>query len=609
MKRICIFSAFSFALFTYFSIQSISPYFSIRSQGFNNARHLSGWTNQIDKDWHNSWYGSLSITPEYSHSFDSDRITRSLFGDQLVNNKITISGSRTADRGSKDWLADYFYLPTDFKSNISFKPTISNVLIDFNFFLALNDWCKGLYIALYAPIVHTRWDLNMCEQIISAGVHGYDAGYFSPQSVIRGELLKSFTQYANGIDPEDITQNQDLFDPNSEQITVSIGSLTKGIMSSKQRVRTRLADLRAVIGWNFFRCDWYHFGLGLHLAAPTGNRPEGVYFFEPVAGTGHHTEVGGCLNGHCDIWKNNDESFIFKFTGDATVTHLISTRQRRTFDLKNRPFSRYMLAISESTPVEDALQGDNGITSTTPSIQFKNIVTPLANLTNVHVNVKVKVQAEITALFTLSYNNFSWDIGYDFWAISKDHITITDINPLDNNERWVLKGDSYVYGYANYDPAFPAIALAVSQNSATIHSGKNFPAQGTPDIPANQAIIASGRANPSIDNPQPAIGAIAPLISVDVLSAQNTTAAQTNISINPIVLKNANIDLAGSPRTITSKIFSHISYTWNTQKGWIPFIGIGGQAEFAHGNPCKPCHKYGGISQWAIWIKGGISFE
>ncbi len=42
----------------------ITPYYSIRSQGANAARHWAGWTNHIHTFDMGAFYGSLSFTPE-----------------------------------------------------------------------------------------------------------------------------------------------------------------------------------------------------------------------------------------------------------------------------------------------------------------------------------------------------------------------------------------------------------------------------------------------------------------------------------------------------------------------------------------------------------------
>ncbi len=70
--------------------------------------------------------------------------------------QIKIQGSRVADRDEAAWLADYFYLPTDFSSTITVHPTIQNFLIDFFGYVGLDQWVTGLYAWIQAPLTWTN---------------------------------------------------------------------------------------------------------------------------------------------------------------------------------------------------------------------------------------------------------------------------------------------------------------------------------------------------------------------------------------------------------------------------------------------------------------------
>ncbi|MDR3478661.1 MAG: hypothetical protein P4M14_11595, partial [Gammaproteobacteria bacterium] len=132
----------------------VAPYYSIRSQGVDAARELSGWTQHVNLFDMDKVYGSLSLTAEYAQSFRSQSIARSLFGEALIcsddcnDSVVNVSGSRTANRGAHDLLADNFYLPTDFQSRLTFRPTIQNVVIDLDFYLGLDEWVNGLFFRL-----------------------------------------------------------------------------------------------------------------------------------------------------------------------------------------------------------------------------------------------------------------------------------------------------------------------------------------------------------------------------------------------------------------------------------------------------------------------------
>src|SRR5262249_9052776 len=144
-------------------LQALSghPFFMTRSQGFNAAQELCGWQQLINKSYMDRFYGAFSIAPTYIHSFQASRIAQFLFG----QNPMTFSGSRRSDRQPNDILADYFGLPTDYKSFACVTPTISTFIMDLNFYLGLDDLVQGLYVRLHAPVTFATWDLKFRESV------------------------------------------------------------------------------------------------------------------------------------------------------------------------------------------------------------------------------------------------------------------------------------------------------------------------------------------------------------------------------------------------------------------------------------------------------------
>jgi hypothetical protein len=402
--------------------QHITPQLIIRSPGLNTPRHLAGAVQQVYTADRNTLYGTLSAAIEYSRTFDHEEITNFLFGTKCCPT-LTISGSQVPNRGANDWLADYFYLPTDFKSTVNFKPVIDNLLVDINFYVSLDNWTPGLYFAFYTPLVHSRWDLGFCETIEMPGTNTQAPGYFSPAVMQRNQLLSSFEEFASGQIVQPFTQTV-----GGVTFPMAFQRLNNARMNSDRLDQTRLADIRVDFGYNPLRNQDYHFGAALYTSLPTGNRPEGQYLFDPVIGNGHHWELGGHTNAHYTFWRSQDENKGIILYADAIICHLFSAHQRRTFDLADKPFSRYMLMEQLGTPINNNLKG-NG---TTPSAQFQNDFMPVANLSNLTVGVSATIQIELTALLTFVCDNFSWDIGYDFWYRSCDKINLRGINPFEN---------------------------------------------------------------------------------------------------------------------------------------------------------------------------------
>ncbi len=176
---------------------AVTPFFYPRSQSEDAARDLVGWTQLINLYDMCGVYGVVGFTPEYTRSFKPCNIAQTLFGLDLLSSSdincnlcdddtrcgfIKVSGSLVPNRGCTDWLADYFGLPTDYQSILTFEPRVTNLMIDLSFYLGLDEWVDGLYLRFHAPVVHTRWDLNFCEKVLDRGSSAYLPGYFNENS-------------------------------------------------------------------------------------------------------------------------------------------------------------------------------------------------------------------------------------------------------------------------------------------------------------------------------------------------------------------------------------------------------------------------------------------
>jgi hypothetical protein len=616
------------------------PYLAPRSQGINGARELVGWQSQINKWDMCCNYGSFSITPEYGQTFRPHRITEALFSDALVGNdschnhcdstchndcsdddcnscdKILIQGSQVADRNAKALMAENFYLPTDYSSEITFKPKVQNFIVDFNYYQGLDEWAEGLYFRIHTPLAHTRWNLHYCENILEAGVNPMDAGYFNDEYTFvdsttigldRDALLENFGQYVSECKAIESTD------------TITYNALNAARWSKCSKTKTGLAELTAAFGWNFVRRENFLFGLNIRAAAPTGNRPHGSYIFEPIVGNGKHWELGGGLNMWWTWWKSCDEDRNFTMYLDAYVTHMFKTRQCRTFDLKDKPLSRYMLAMKFTDEVSDLVAGSE---FAAPDYQFANVFTPLANLTTIPVDVSYAAQGEVILKFAYTHCNFQFDFGYDFWGRTCPKICkrCDCCNNGFKDNVWGLKGDASVYGF-NASTHLTAVPLSATESEATIFAGTNDPITNA----------STWNTNLNIDNPQLAYNT-----SDAHLQINNDGWVNVNTSLEPVLLTENDLDICSAKtKAYSNKIFTHLGYTWKEHECFTPYLGVGGEVEFGcrdkncddncHNgchtschtssnchNHCNGdntnCNKFA-FTQWGIWLKGGFSFN
>jgi len=599
----------------------VVPLITPRSQSEDSARELAGWAHHVNLYDQECVYGAWAFTLEYTSSTKPKNITECLFGSDLINASkpyIQINGSQVGDRDETDWLADYFGLPTDFQSRVSFNPHVENVILDINFYLGLDEWLDGLYFRIHGPICYSRWDLNMCEKIINPGTLDYRPGYFNgaQNGVARSQLLNSFTEFAS------LERTPNLGN------TVVFDALQYAKFPNRRKSLTRLSDIQAALGWNFLQGYDHHFGLNVRMAAPTGNRPKGLYLFEPIVGNGHHWELGLGLTAHYLLWENECNGNSIGFYIDGNVTHMFGARQTRTFDLAGKPMSRYMLTERLGKPVtnlfSDPAQGSIA-NVTAPSAQFQNLLVPLANLTTINVNVSIAAQADLTAMLNFVFGNYNLDVGYNYWGRSCEKIKFINTCPIifngcSSQGLFALKGDAQVYGFAALDAGLPvpvgiipgvtAIPLSATESNADIHAGTNTPV-GTPFDPAQIQ-------NPNIDNPEFALFDNTDATHAIVI-APNTNggmATQQRTSNEPNFIKTTDINLEGAEtKGISNRLFAHVSYNWDDRGCWTPYIGFGASYELAHSDEedcrdqleddaCQSCS----FSQWGVWCKAGVTF-
>jgi len=568
-----------------------------QSAAVDAARELAGWENFVNTEEDAATYGVFSINPTYQLSFRPERIVQCFFGDAMLDykNTFTVAGSR-AERFDAHWLADYFGLPPDFASYISFCPEISNALIDVDMFMGLAKHIPGLYLRAHAPIVSTRWRLGMCETLLSTGSQAYDPGYVNAEGIPRSQLMDGFIQFITGHDTP-------------QAAGVRFNRLEHARMSDKKERLTNIADIHISLGWNILQKKKYHLGINLRMVAPTGNRPTGNLLFEPIVGNGHHWELGGGISSHVLLWQDEDTESHAGLYLDLNITHLFASTQCRSFDLCAGHNSRYMLAQRMGIPIADNLRGIVDGEQTTPTFQYQNELTTVANLTTLPITVSVGIQTDLALLLNFSDTQNSWGFGYGFWGKSSDCITIRGLTPFDT-EQWALKGDAQVFGFED-DAGQQAVALSATQSTATIRAGKNFPRSGA--VTAVQ--VANGKKNPAIDNPALAVADSDDNGSFVSLLTEADGSNQINTSIQPILLTTDDIDIESArTKSIAHKIFSHYTRTLRI-KSFLPYIGFGAEISFGPQAYCptaiclkEPESVNTALSYWSIWFKGGVAF-
>lgn len=602
----------------------VAPYVSVRSLATNAAREMVGCHDLVNRHDACTLYANFFIQPGYTDSFKSKDTANLLFGGALntlccggknaSSPHLHISGSHVAGRAETDLLADYFGLPVDFESDVYVHPRISNFFFDVNLYMGLDDWAQGLYFKIFAPFIHTRWELNACERNIKMGESAHLPGYMSDAietqtvGVPRIHLLNNFSEYAIQRKAPQVGGSV-IFEP-----------LAQARWYDCVKTDNRLADLHLVLGWNFKQRPNYHVGISLRTSAATGTRPYGEFLFEPIAGNGRHWELGAGLDACWQMWHSADEANNVSAFFELNMMHLFRARQFRTFDLCSKPLSRYMLVQRMTCAIKDNLRS---VDDEFPSLQFDNVLTALANVSTLPVRVRADFQTDLVVMLAYTHNHVTVDLGYNFFDRTRERIMpcFDSCSPIIFQAHpWALKGDAFVYGFTlDAGDLTTPVALSPSQAPATISQGTNNPPNGIAGVDWNR--------NPGVDNKNLAQGG-SPIVDLYTKSYAGA-AGQVNSSFSPRRLTMSDLDTTGT-KLRSQSVFFNVSHTWDHREDITPYLGFGAQVEM--GIDCKKsvCERSPSdqtqscascsspafcdgldttIWQWAVWLKGGVAFK
>lgn len=543
------------------------------------------------------WESTMYIAGKYTESFDASTISSYLFGADALHppycaSFIKIEGSQfnNGNRDEKAWLADYFGLPTDFASSICFNPSIKQLIIPLHVAWA---GAANFYGTFELTAVDAHWQLCTQEKIINPGIREYIAGYFSSEPVERDELVDTALNFLNGTQTPDLGDGI-IFQPLAcSRIGTNAGSKKSGI-----------AGIEGLLGWFFIADDHANCGIHLRAVAPIQRPPSCKNLFTPIIGNGGHWAAGIGIDAAICMLEKQNSSLGLSLT--AYVQHLFQTHQTRSFDLRGKPNSRYMLA-QKLGPQRDTprLVGPSDA-----GIEFQNEFAPVANITTSRVSVSIPVEAEFTALLSYDSRHLHLGIGYNLWAQSAERICLTDrCLPALSNKQWALKGDAQVIGFE--DPGNAPVRLAATQD-ATIHSGTNNFPDGVGGIPYFQ--------NPGVLNPQ---AASTDGTNPNVIATPGDTDTTPLFTSNrAVVLNQCSLDLSGT-RALSQKLFATIAFTgheYGTAHIWAPFISIGGEIEWGSQDKVGCCENTGkfncpktvsphnfALNQWGVWLALGIT--
>ncbi len=302
-----------------------------------------------------------------------------------------------------------------YQSVLQFRPrrTVGGVGITYRQYFGRDCDCdeKQWWFELSAPILHVRNKMRLEETAPNLNGGTLVAGS-APNMIV---ALAGVMPVLGATAADGLSTMQFGLMRNANQDDNFNGVVGNNDNNRKGYTRTG-SDIELKFGRDYYTSECCHFDgyVGLHI--PASNKPKGRFVFEAVPGFNQH--FGFMLGGSSgtEIWRNCDRSLSWEAA--TNVRYWIRNTQTRSFDLKDRPWSRYMFITDNANPAAPVI---------VPGI---NVLTQ---------KLRVHPRFSFDTNVALVYNNdcgFNAELGWNFWARQGERVSLRNQengNRNDNN--------------------------------------------------------------------------------------------------------------------------------------------------------------------------------
>jgi hypothetical protein len=326
------------------------------------------------------WSVAIELVPFYSRTTKSKDLAKYFMyrgkTELLADNTQNYSGEENLSRDIDVRHFNIRYQGKLFRSLIQFRPrqTVAGLGITWRQYLHAKDACeKNWWLELSGPIYHVKNEMHLQEK------------------------QQDLPDQTN-LGPDSNVNMTEGFKGGTANFDIKFGKINGA------RKKTGFADLEIKLGYDVVCEDSYHADFWLGILVPTGNKPKAEYMFEPIIGHNKHWGIIGGAHYGVELWSACDSSLNWEvaFAGK----YFFKNDETRMFDLKFRPWSRYMLVIPEDNAFtrEDLKNGSEFFTG-------KMQVTP-------------RFQGNINSAFVYTGCNIQAEVGYNFWACQAEKVRL-----------------------------------------------------------------------------------------------------------------------------------------------------------------------------------------
>lgn len=342
----------------------------VRPASYNIAMNEQLWHNFV---YHKSGpnYGAFQLIPFYQNSRSRDKVARYF----LINGRkeLLVAGDNTdtAFLFKRDIRAEWLNLADNFVGRFTICPQQRQMGFtlmynqDFKTFLdfpLLKDWSFGIEF----PVIMVENDLNLCQF----------------------DLRSTTTQ------------------PNREPDIVSALNQCDwkyGKWRPQASSKMRPEKIKITGGRSLMHRDYFQLASSMSLSIPIAPKQDPEFIFNPVVGLDRHFGIGGAV--HMQVLLNrHPERIALSFYLNLEGTFFVKNTQLRTYDLRGKPFSRYMLYTRQNSAPGTFIPGVNLLT-------IDSLVRPYG-------------MADFSFGWRVNTAPFEFEVGYDLYGFGGEKVEL-----------------------------------------------------------------------------------------------------------------------------------------------------------------------------------------
>jgi len=368
---------------------------------------------------------------------------------------------------------------------------------------------KNWWFDISTAIIHLQHNLNTCEYIVNNGGPGPNG--FGYKSLNCSMAANNYFCYAK--------------------------------LSSCIQKKTGVPQVELRIGNTGYHEEHNLTGF-IGVDIPTGNKPRQKYVFEPVVGNNKHAGIFFAIQGKHNLSKT--ETHTISLSSDFLLRYLFHNTQLRSFDLKNKVWSRYMWVWRNNNAFNDPGSATNVETAL-------NRINYLVNYSTLCARVSPKARFDGSISLNFDKENWHVETGYHLYASQKEEIS------LQSN----ICNNIGISALANYLQDWSVNNNSPSTRSFNTINGNTFAEQ--PDV-------------------------------IDY--TYNATEETYNDTYKQITNCDLDLNSCATPGQFVHNIYASLGYQW--QKKHPLLFNLGASYDISANNHAP--------DQWLIWAQFGITF-